>query len=335
MADLHIISKKGKITKSDEHLIFRDIEGNETRILPSKISQILLYDNISITGEAFNILAKNKIPLAIKTYNGIDNILLQYENSKNVFLRQNQYRIADNPVLSLEIAKQIVIGKIKNQLTFLQRIKRTDNLISPENEEEIVAVNELRENLKKIDYYESLAALRGIEGISSRIYFSIFGLHIKPEWAEFKNRSKNPPKSNVNAVLSFLYSLLEYEVTFAAQTKGLDVMIGSLHELYYGRNSLTYDLMEEFRAPIADTLCCYLFNDNILSEEDFEEREGGIYLIKTGLKKVVAAFEEKLEKSIKCSEKYFTYRELIFNQSEKYKKMIMKDEEMYVPFKFK
>lgn len=85
MADLHIISKKGKITKSDEHLIFRDIEGNETRILPSKISQILLYDNISITGEAFNILAKNKIPLAIKTYNGIDNILVQYENSKNVF----------------------------------------------------------------------------------------------------------------------------------------------------------------------------------------------------------------------------------------------------------
>ena len=335
MADLHIISKRGKITKSDEHLIFRDIEGNETRILPSKISQILLYDNISITGDAFNILAKNKIPLAIKTYNGIDNILLQYENSKNVFLRQNQYRIADNPVLSLEIAKQIIIGKIKNQLTFLQRIKRTDNLISPENEEEIVAVNELQENLKKIDSCNSLGTLRGIEGISSRIYFSIFGLHIKPEWAEFKNRSKNPPKSNVNAVLSFLYSLLEYEVTFSAQTKGLDVMIGTLHELYYGRNSLTYDLMEEFRAPIADTLCCYLFNDTILSEEDFEEREGGIYLIKTGLKKVVAAFEEKLEKSIKYGEKYFTYRELIFNQSEKYKKMIMKEEEIYVPFKFK
>ena len=204
-----------------------------------------------------------------------------------------------------------------------------------ENEEELVAVNELKENLKKTDSCNSLAALRGIEGISSRIYFSIFGLHIKPEWAEFKNRSKNPPKSNVNAVLSFLYSLLEYEVTFAAQTKGLDVMIGSLHELYYGRNSLTYDLMEEFRAPIADTLCCYLFNDNILSEEDFEEREGGIYLIKTGLKKVVAAFEEKLEKSIKYGEKYFTYRELIFNQSEKYKKMIMKEEEIYVPFKFK
>ncbi len=335
MTDLHIISKKGKITKSDEHLLFRDIEGNETRILPSKINQILLYDNISITGEAFNILAKNKIPLAIKTYNGIDNILIQYENSKNVFLRQNQYRIADNPELSLEIAKQIVIGKIKNQLTFLQRIKRTDNLISSENNEELTTVNELKENLKNIDTCKSLAALRGIEGISSRLYFSVFGLHIKPKWAVFKNRSKNPPKSNVNATLSFLYSLLEYEVTFAVQTKGLDSMIGTLHELCYGRNSLTYDLMEEFRAPIADTLCCYLFNDNILSEEDFEEREGGIYLIKTGLKKVVAAFEEKLEKSIKYGEKYCTYRELIFNQSEKYKKMIMNKEEFYEPFKYK
>ncbi len=335
MTDLHIISKRGKITKTDEHLLFRDIEGNETRILPSKINQILLYENISITGEAFNILAKNKIPLSIKTYSGIDNIHFQYEDSKNVFLRQNQYRIVDNQEMSLKIAKSIVSGKIKNQLTFIQRIKRTDFSSEEQQEEVLFAVNELKLNLAKVKKCKSLDTLRGIEGLSSRLYFSVFGLHIKPSWAEFKNRSKNPPKSNVNAVLSFLYTLLEQEVSFAIQTKGLDVMFGTLHDLSYGRNSLSCDLMEEFRTPIADTLCCYLFNDSILNEDDFEQREGGVYLIKSGVKKVVCAFEEKLEKSINYGEKYLTYRELIFNQIEKYKKMIINEEDDYVPFKFK
>lgn len=335
MTDLHIISKKGKITKTDKHLLFRDIEGNETRILPSKINQILLYDNISITGEAFTILAKNKIPLSIKTYNGIDNILIQYENSKNVFLRQNQYRIVDNLEDSLEIAKIIVSGKIKNQLTFLQRIKRVDNNFENKRDEILFVINELKLNLLKVKKCKSMNTLRGIEGFASRLYFFIFGLHIKYDWAEFKCRSKNPPKSNVNAVLSFLYSLLEQEVTFACQTKGLDIMIGTLHELSYGRNSLACDLMEEFRTPIVDTLCCYLFNDNILNEDDFEEREGGVYLIKPALKKVVYNFEEKLDKSIKYEDKYLTYRELIFYQAEKYKKMIINKEETYVPFKSK
>jgi CRISPR-associated protein Cas1 len=334
MTDLYI-SKKGKITKSDEHLIFHDIEGNETRILPSKINQILLYDNISITGEAFTILAKNKIPLSIKTYNGIDNVLIQYENSKNVFLRQSQYRTVDCEERCLKIAKSIVAGKIQNQLTFLQRIKRSDTDMV-ENQESISFIaNELKQNLFKIKRCKSLNILRGIEGFSSKLYFSVFGLHIKPSWADFKSRSKNPPKSNVNAVLSFLYSLLEQEITFAAQSKGLDVMIGTLHKLSYGRNSLSCDLMEEFRTPIVDTLCCHLFNDSIMNEEDFEERNGGVYLIKTGLKKIICAFEEKLEKSIKYEEKYLTYRELIFDQIEKYKKMIMNQEEIYEPYKHK
>lgn len=335
MTDLHIISKRGKITKTDEHLLFRDIEGNETRILPSKINQILLYENISITGEAFNILAKNKIPLSIKTYSGIDNIHFQYEDSKNVFLRQNQYRIVDNQGMSLKIAKSIVSGKIKNQLTFIQRIKRTDFSSEEQQEEVLFAVNELKLNLAKIKKCKSLDTLRGIEGLSSRLYFSVFGLHIKPSWAEFKNRSKNPPKSNVNAVLSFLYSLLSNEVSFVAQSRGLDIMVGNLHTLSYGRDSLVYDLVEEFRTPIADTLCCYLFNDNILSEEDFENRNQGVYLTKTGIKKVVKSMEEKLEKRIIYKEKEISHREIILSQVEQYKDFILGKKDDYVTFFYK
>jgi CRISPR-associated protein Cas1 len=331
MTDLHIISKRGKITKTDEHLLFRDIEGNETRILPSKINQILLYENISITGEAFNILAKNKIPLSIKTYSGIDNIHFQYEDSKNVFLRQNQYRIVDNQGMSLKIAKSIVSGKIKNQISFLQRIKRNDSL----SDEKVELINEIKNCIVEVENCKSVESLRGIEGIVSRKYFSVLAYHIKPSWAIFENRSKQPPKSNVNAVLSFLYSLLSNEVSFVAQSRGLDIMVGNLHTLSYGRDSLVYDLVEEFRTPIADTLCCYLFNDNILSEEDFENRNQGVYLTKTGIKKVVKSMEEKLEKRIIYKEKEISHREIILNQVEQYKDFILGKKDDYVTFFYK
>ena len=331
MTDLHIISKRGKITKTDEHLLFRDIEGNETRILPSKINQILLYENISITGEAFNILAKNKIPLSIKTYSGIDNIHFQYEDSKNVFLRQNQYRIVDNQGMSLKIAKSIVSGKIKNQISFLQRIKRNDSL----SDEKVELINEIKNCIVEVENCKSVESLRGIEGIVSRKYFSVLAYHIKPSWAIFENRSKQPPKSNVNAVLSFLYSLLSNEVSFVAQSRGLDIMVGNLHTLSYGRDSLVYDLVEEFRTPIADTLCCYLFNDNILSEEDFENRNQGVYLTKTGIKKVVKSMEEKLEKRIIYKEKEISHREIILSQVEQYKDFILGKKDDYVTFFYK
>lgn len=331
MTNLHIISKCGQITKCDEHLHYKDYEGNITRILPSKTKQILVYSPVSITGEAFTILAKNKIPLAIKTYNGVDNIVVQYNDGKNVFLRQKQFQISENMEKSLEIAKKIVLGKIKNQITFLQRIKRTEKL----SEEYVNTINEVKLILKDVEKCNSLEALRGLEGMASRKYFSIYGIHIKPEWAIFEKRSKNPPKSNVNAVMSFLYSLLSQEVAFAAQTTGLDLMVGTLHSLCYGRDSLVYDLMEEFRTPIADTLCCYLFNDNILNEDDFEEIENGIYLTKSGMKKVINAFEEKMQKSILYGDKYFSYREIIFNQVEQYKDYIMNNQEDYIAFQYK
>ena len=102
-------------------------------------------------------------------------------------------------------------------------------------------------------------------------------------------------------------------------------MIGTLHELSYSRNSLTCDLIEEFRTPIADKLCCKLINNKIVHEEDFEDRDGGVYLTKSGMKKVITSFEELMQKK---------FRTIIFQQVELYKEMIMGRQE-YLPYFFK
>ena len=102
----------------------------------------------------------------------------------------------------------------------------------------------------------------------------------------------------------------------------------------YGKTSLAYDLMEEFRTPIADTLCCSLFNHGVLKPDDFEERDGGVYMTVEGCQKVIQAFESKMRNEINSDkeEQRFSYLELIFNQANKYKKFIMNEEEAYVPF---
>lgn len=126
-----------------------------------------------------------------------------------MFLRQKQYAILGNEKQSLEIAKSIVIGKIKNQLSFVQRIKRkSDDKLADKKIQ--LEVYKLKSYLVDCEEADSIEKLRGLEGISARSYFSVFGLNILPEWAEFPCRSKNPPRSNVNAVLSFLYTLLMY-----------------------------------------------------------------------------------------------------------------------------
>lgn len=177
--------------------------------------------------------------------------------------------------------------------------------------------------------------LRGLEGLAARHYFCVFGSHIKPDWAKFKERSKKPPLTNVNAVLSFLYSLLAQEVLFATQMQGLDSMVGTLHELCYGRNSLVYDLMEEFRTPIADTLCCHLFNDRILNPNHFEFNKNAVYLTKDGIKEAVTAFELKMNRSIRVNGSELTYRMAIVHQAELYKNFILGKTEKYETFVYK
>ena len=333
MSSVYIFSEIGKLSKCDEHFIFKDTAGGTTRILPSQTDLIFADRHISITGEAFALLSKHRIPVIFRPYGAADTITLQYEDSKNVFLRQKQYRILDEREQKLRYAKAIARGKMKNQLAFLQKIKRASEDVELRAKYENAA-NGIKAVLKQAEGAESVDALRGFEGIASRHYFSVFGLHVKPEWAVFEGRSKNPPESNVNAALSFLYTLLSQSVTLALKAQGLDCMVGVLHELSYGKNALVFDMIEEFRSPVADAVCYTLFNENILKEDDFRSEENAVYLAREGLKKVVRQFEAKLCSTLRYNDGEKSYRELLVFQAERYKDAVLTGTE-YEPFAYK
>lgn len=271
MSSVYILSDYGKLSKHDQTLVFIQKDETRTIIFPYKTEQLVLMGNISISGEAMRLLTKYRIPTTFLSSNGRFNGKLTFGDSKNIFLRQKQYRILDDKKASLEIARSIVCGKIRNEISFMQRIKRKSDFTAKNQEKIESGVTAVKNLLSDSERTESVDSLRGYEGSAARKYFEVFGYNLQPDWADFKKRSKNPPRSNVNAVLSFLYTLLSYWIESALDSTGLDICAGNLHAVNYGRNALVFDLKEEFRSPIADSLCCSLFNLGTLKEDDFEE----------------------------------------------------------------
>lgn len=362
MASILILSDKGSLSREDEHLIFMTHDMKRTRILPLKTEQLIVSGSVTISGDAMRLIMKNQIPVVYLTQGGSFYGRVVYQDGKNVFLRQKQFRLLDDKKKSLGIAKAIVTGKIKNQLTFMQRIKRSRGS-KTEFESAVKAVKAV---LKDIDKCSSVDSLRGIEGNAAKQYFSAFDCNLIPDWAVFGKRTRNPPESNVNAVLSLLYSLLAHYVTSAIESQGLDTMAGCLHELNYGRDVLAFDLMEEFRVPVVDTLTCQLFNKNVLCEKDFrtqdfssesrnvpasaiEDFSGGdggddadgqkvaVYLNDSGMKKVFEAFIDKIGSQViyAPARKRMSFAEIFIEQAKMYKRVVLGEEAEYSPFYYR
>ncbi len=362
VSEIYILSDYGKLTKRDETIVFTQSDGTNTILFPFKTEHLVLIGKVSITADALRILTKYKISTTFLSSNGKFNGKLSFGDSKNIFLRQKQFRILDNPIKSLEIARSIVTGKIRNEISFMQRIKRKNSLADRKVED---AVNSMKNTLSNAEKASDIEKLRGYEGLAARTYFIVFSLNIQPEWAEFKTRSKNPPRTNVNAVLSFLYTLLMYRVESAIESQGLDSCCGNLHAVNYGKNALVFDLMEEFRSPVCDTVCCSLFNLGTLSEDDFEKKDfsadnddflveedvagssspGGEYessvcgvlLTKNGIKKVIVAFESKINSCVQYAPtaQKISYVRIIYNQVQHYKRVINEEETEYKVYSFK
>lgn len=331
MAGVYIISEIGRLSKCNKALAFEDKSGNRTKIFADSIDLLVLNGHVSITGAALTLLAINQIHVYFLEKGAIPNISLDFGNGKNGFLRQKQYAMQGDAKKSLDIARTIVFGKIRNQISFLHRAKR-----SLEKREQVAtSVTRLKRLLKKAEKCEDKSALRGVEGLASKEYFDLFDFNIIPEWAVFGKRSKHPPQTNVNAVMSYLYAVLTVRVQNALEAYGLDTMCSNLHEMTYGKTSLAYDMVEEFRTPIADAVCCALFNHETLKEKDFEQRDGGIFMTKDGCSKVVAAFENKMKSSVKYDGSEMTYLEIIFNQAKSYRDFVSGKTESYLPFAMK
>ncbi len=220
--------------------------------------------------------------------------------SGNVLLRKAQYDAHSDSARTLAIARPIVAGKIKNSRQTLLRASREAR--DPEQAEALrIPAEAIGKLLLSLPNMSTVDEVRGIEGQAAACYFSVFGSMItqaKSEFA-FATRTRRPPRDRVNAMLSFVYSLLTGDCVAAAEGVGLDPQFGYLHVLRPGRPALALDLMEEFRSYIADRLVLTLINKRQITPDHFEERPGdSVLLTADGRKTVLAAYQARKQEQV-------------------------------------
>lgn len=357
MATIYIVSDYGRLVKRGKILQLRKERDVLKTIFPFRTEQLIIIGQVEITAAALRFLMRHNIDTIFLGANGRFNGKIAFQQGKNVFLRKTQYEKLDDNEFSLSFSRSVVKGKLQNQLHFMQRILRSKKK-KPAIKH---AVKTVKNMIEKTDKAENIEALRGIEGTGARAYFSVFRSGIIQPWAEFNGRNMHPPKDNVNAVLSFLYTMILFRVDAILQTEQLDSYAGYYHTLDYGKRSLCYDLMEQFRTPFSDRTTVAMFNKAVLKQDDFHsvdfstennhlplgdpspddkestEHETGVLLTKTGLKKVISYFENRLENTLffKPLMKEMSCKQLIHEQIVHFRRVLTGQEQTYKPMVIK
>lgn len=216
---------------------------------------------ISVSPQLVEHCAKENVTVSYLDGRGKFLARLQGPVHGNVLLRRAQYRDADNIDRALSLAKCCVAAKIQNQRSILLRHLRNHSGCNGEEEIKTVLRN-MDISLNTARNCNDMATLRGIEGSAAEGYFSVFDYMILAPGPEFRfhRRTRRPPMDRINALLSYAYSILALDMRSALEAVGLDPYVGFLHVERPGRPGLALDIMEEFRAPVADRLVLSLVN---------------------------------------------------------------------------
>ncbi len=274
-------------------VIIRDKE-EVGRIPIHLLQEIIIFGYSSASSALMGKCAQNNIEISFLSMNGRFLGRFSGEVRGNVLLRREQYRIADDEQRSLDIAKSFILGKLFNSRWVIERTVR-DYAMRADTQKLKKASDQIYYLIKQIDDAPDDGVLRGIEGEAASIYFQTFDEMILQQKDEFKFsvRNKRPPLDPVNAMLSYMYTLLAHEAAWALSAVGLDPYVGFLHKDRPGRLSLGLDLMEEFRSVLADRFVLSLINKKQIKYSDFSRKENGAFILSDDARKQVLNLWQK------------------------------------------
>ena len=330
MSIVYLSQQGTHVHKESQRLIVKKGADTVEQIRTFRLEQLVVIGNITLTTPAIHLLLDEGIETIFVTVRGRYRGRLQPVESKNIPLRQHQFRRGDDPEFKLHVAKQIVRGKLMNLRLLLMRHRRRRGM-----DELTTMIHRLRESAERVNACSRLDELRGVEGSATRAYFTGFR-SLFTNGMGFRERNRRPPKDPVNALLSFGYTLLASSVQSAVHIAGLDPYLGYFHEIHYGRPSLVLDLMEEFRPIIVDSLVLYLVNRRMITEEHFEIQPDAarpVLLNEEGRRVWLTRFQQRLdtEASYTRTEQVLPYRRCFEMQARLMAKVIESDGVQYEP----
>jgi len=301
-AVLYLQEPGAHVGKRSEHLIVRK-DGQEIQRVPiAAIHQVVVFGNVQLSTQALECLAALDISVVYLTSYGRFIAALLPAPTKNIRLRVDQIRRFSDPAQALTLAKAAVKAKVNNQRTLLMRSLRSRALDEPSSNDSIrgsdePAAQEMADLLFRLDRISDPAVLLGTEGQAAALYFSQFNRMLKAgvpgREFDFKTRNRRPPRDPVNALLSFAYAMLLKDCFSAVCTVGFDPYFGFYHASRHGKPSLALDLMEEFRAVIADSVVLTLINNGSVRPRDFLVWREACQLTEDGRTRFFQAYEQR------------------------------------------
>ena len=326
--DLYLSKNSDNIViKKDNHII---------KTYPYHIfDSIICFSYLGASPSLMKLCMENHINLSFHTPQGKFCGRVIGKTNGSVLLRHEQYRIADDK-RSIPIVNNIVLAKVNNSYKYLIRFQKDHKDAIDENYFDIIKTK-LKTIIKKIPKTKTKETLRALEGEAAALYFSVFDQFIltNKDTFYFNDRNRRPPKDNINALLSFCYSLLANECQSALESVGLDSYIGFLHVDRPGRASLALDLMEEFRSYLVDRFVIYLINTHQLTNKHFVTQENGSVLLTDNAKQLILdKWQQRKHDEIKhpFTKEYTPIGLLPYIQAQLLAKTIYNELESYPPF---
>lgn len=299
------VTTEGAWLRKDGANIVMEVEQRERARLPvHMLESLVCFGRVLVSPPLMGYCAEQGICTSFLTPNGRFLARVEGPVSGNVLLRRQQYRVSDDPDRCAAIVHNILLGKLHNQRAVLGRALRDHgDKLEPEAEAALThAYKRLGRIAEKLPGETSLDMLRGYEGEAAQAYFGVFDMLIRVDSPamRFQGRSRRPPRDAVNALLSFLYTLVTHDCRSALESVGLDPAVGFLHRDRPGRPSLALDLLEEFRPLLADRLALSLINRKQLGERDFQIMDNGaVLLTEASRKTVLTAYQERKREELR------------------------------------
>ena len=297
---LYVTSENSYLGLDGENIVVYDEQKEVGRLPLHNLEGIVSFGYRGTSPALMGACAERNISLCYLTPQGKFLARVTGKVKGNVVLREQQHMSCKDEVIGLEIAKNCISGKVYNARWVLERAIR-DHGMQIDVDCVKNASLQLKSSLELIQNAESKDQLRGYEGEAASIYFGVFNeliLQQKKDFA-FQGRNKRPPLDNVNAMLSFVYTMLTNQIAAALEVVGLDPYVGYLHTDRPGRVSLALDLIEEFRAVYADRFVLSLINKKIVNKKNFTRKENGAVLMDDDLRrKLLTEWQNKKKETI-------------------------------------
>ncbi len=299
---LYVTTQGAWLARERENVLVRVEQETRLRLPIHNLGAIAAFGQVSASAPLMGLCAERGVSLSFFTEQGRFLARVEGPVSGNVLLRRQQHRQSEEPQRAAPLAATLVAAKIANSRFVLQRALR-DRTDSPHGEKLEDAIRHLATLLRQVRAEnQDLDSVRGYEGAAARSYFEVFDHLIlsKEEAFRFRGRNRRPPLDAINALLSFLYTLLRHDIASALEGVGLDPAMGFLHRDRPGRPALALDLMEELRAPLADRLALALINRGQLKPNGFKTTESGaVHMTDETRKAILVAWQERKRETIR------------------------------------